>query len=211
MIDITDNTYDSDADTIIVTPDNDPGLNKTSVPNTYNISTIPNSCYFLKMSRNGNEFLNREGSNPSQTDMNQSIANNLLEDTLNLTVPNIGALLDASAVMNSLLENMTLQTSTYNIPDFNGRTPPLKEFLQDVSNGAVFVTRTTKPILINAVLSKLKGIARESVRDKRFQTIDELMTHLKKRFAPSKKYQWYFESIFNLRMTQKVSVSDYYD
>ena len=106
---------------------------------------------------------------------------------------------------------MTLQTSTYNIPDFNGRTPPLKEFLQDVSNGAVFVIRTTEPIFIKAVLSKLKGVARESVRDKRFQTINELMTHLKKRFAPSKKYQWYFESIVNLRMTQKESVSDYYD
>ena len=163
------------------------------------------------MSRNGNKFLNREGSNPSQTDMNQSIANNLLGDIPNLTVPNLGAPLDASAVMNSLLENMTLQTSTYNIPDFNGRTPPLKEFLQDVSNGAVFVTRTTEPIFIKAVLSKLKGVARESVRDKRFQTINELMTHLKKRLAPSKKYQWYFESIVNLRMTQKESVSDYYD
>ena len=37
------------------------------------------------------------------------------------------------------------------------------------------------------------------------------MTHLKKRFAHSKRYQWYFESIVNLRMTQKESVSDYYD
>ena len=163
------------------------------------------------MSRNGNEFLNREGSNPSQIDMNQSIASNLLGDTPNLTVPNLSTPLGASAVRNSFLENMTLQTSTYNIPDFIGRTPPLKEFLQDVSNGAVFVTRTTEPIFIKAVLSKLKGVPRESVRDKRFQTINELMTPLKKCFAPSKKYQWYFEFIVNLRMTQKESVSDYYD
>ena len=60
-------------------------------------------------------------------------------------------------------------------------------------------------------MAKLKGVARESVRDKQFSKIKELIAHLKKRFAPTKKYQWYFESIVNLRMKQSETVSDYND
>ena len=60
-------------------------------------------------------------------------------------------------------------------------------------------------------MSKLKGTARESVRDKEFKNLQELISHQKKRFAPTKKYQWYFEAIVNLRMKQTESVSDYYD
>ena len=142
---------------------------------------------------------------------NQTVAGSLIGNTPNLQVQTQIAPLDASLVMNSLLENMTLQNSTYHIPEFNGKSPQLKEFLQDVSNVAVFVTRSTEPIFIKAILSKLKGVARESVRDKQFATINDLIAHLKKRFAPSKKYQWYFESIVNLRMTQNETVSDYYD
>ena len=37
------------------------------------------------------------------------------------------------------------------------------------------------------------------------------MAHLNKRFSPSKTYQWYFESMVNLRMEQTETVSDYYD
>ena len=37
------------------------------------------------------------------------------------------------------------------------------------------------------------------------------MAHLKKRFALSKKYQWYFQSIVNLRMKKTETVRDYYD
>ena len=106
----------------------------------------------------------------------------------NLPPLNLGAPLDASLVMNSLLQNMTLQNSTHSIPDFNGKASQLKDFLQDVKNGAVFVTEATEPMFIKAVLSKLKGIARDSVRDKTFATVNELCEHLVKRFAPSKKY-----------------------
>ena len=60
-------------------------------------------------------------------------------------------------------------------------------------------------------LSKLKGVARESVKDKRFNRVNDLIAHFKKRFAPSKKYQWYFESIVNLRMKQTETISDYCD
>lgn len=60
---------------------------------------------------------------------NQSIANTLSAAVPNLRVPNPGVNMDASLVMNSLFENMRMQTSTYHIPYFNGKTPLLKEFI----------------------------------------------------------------------------------
>lgn len=77
-----------------------------------------------------------------------------------------------------------------------------------VCNGAVFITPATEPMFIKAVLSKLKGVARESVRDKQFLTINELIAHLKKRFAPTKKYLWYLETIVNLRMKHTLEEKD---
>ena len=113
--------------------------------------------------------------------------------------------------MASVLEYMTLQQSTYHIPQFDGKNPPLKEFLQDVPNRAVFVTDVTEPGFIKAVLAKLKGVARESVRDKQFSRVEDLIAHLKKRFTLTKKYHWYSESIVNFRMKQSETVSDYND
>ncbi|XP_043461938.1 uncharacterized protein LOC122498320 [Leptopilina heterotoma] len=118
---------------------------------------------------------------------------------------------DTTAAMASVLECMTLQRSTFHIPCFDGRSPPLKEFLQDVANGAVFINEQTEPGFIKAILSKLKGAARESVRDKQFLTTQELINHLTKRFATSKKYQWYLENIINIRQKQSETVSDYHD
>lgn len=129
--------------------------------------------------------------------------------TANITAPTINP--NTSAAMASVLECMTLQQSTYHIPHFDGKNPSLNEFLQDVLNGAVFISENSESAFIKAVLGKLKGPARESVRDKTFDRLDDLITHLKKRFASTKKYQWYFESIINLRMKQTETVSDYND
>ena len=72
------------------------------------------------------------------------------------------------------------------IPHFDGKNPPLKDFLQDVSNGAVFVTDATEPGFIKAALAKLRGVASESVRGKQFSKVKDLIAHLKKRFARKK-------------------------
>ena len=90
--------------------------------------------------------------------------------------------------MAAVLECMALQQSTYHIPQFNGRNQPPKDFLRNVSNGAVLVTDAKEPGFTKADLAKLKDVGHESVRDKQFSKIKELIAHLKKRFAPSKKY-----------------------
>lgn len=142
---------------------------------------------------NGAAFYPRGGNNPNISLQQQAINH------------------DTSAAMTSVLECLTLQQSTYHIPIFDGRNPPLKEFIQDIQNGAVFITGATEPAFVKAVFSKLKGAARESCRDKCFNRVSELIEHLKKRFAPTKKYQWYFESIMTLRLKQSETVGDYYD
>ena len=86
--------------------------------------------------------------------------------------------LNASVAMASVSECMTLHESTYHIPQFDGKNPPLMEFLQDVANGTVYITKAREPGFIKVVLSKLKCVARESIRDKRFNRINNLMAHL---------------------------------
>ena len=53
--------------------------------------------------------------------------------------------MDVSTAMATALEGMSLQQSTYHIPTFDDKTPALKEFLQDVAIGAVYVTDSTEP------------------------------------------------------------------
>ena len=138
--------------------------------------------------------------------LNQSVSDSVTGDPANIPTPASYLNLSTSAAMASVLECMTLQQSTYHIPQFDGKNPPLKELLQDISNGAVFVIEASELGFIKAVLAKLKGVC-----DKLFSRVKDLIAHLKKRFGPSKKYQWYFESIVNLWMKQSETVSDYND
>ena len=101
----------------------------------------------------------------TQIPLSESVSDSLTGDPTNIPTPATYLNLNTSAEMASLLECMTLQQSTYHIPQFNGKNPPLKEFLQDFSNGAVFVT------------------------DKQFSKVKDLIAHLKKIFSPRKKYQ----------------------
>ena len=123
----------------------------------------------------------------STTEVHPNITNSLSGPNPNIAPLNQSMNLDASAAMASVLECMTLQQSTYHIRQFDGKNPPLKEFLQDIENGAVYVTESTEPSFIKVVLSKLKGVARESVRDKRFNRVNEPNGTFKKTFRPFKK------------------------
>ena len=159
----------------------------------------------------GRNDMGTESEQDTQMPLNQSVSDSLTGNPANIPTSASYLNLNTSAAMESVLECMTLQKRTYHIPQFDGKNPPLKEFLQNISNGAVIVTEAMKPSFIKAVLAKLKGVARESVRDKQFPRVKDLIAHLKKRFAPTKKYQWYFESIVNFRIKQSETVSNYND
>ena len=63
--------------------------------------------------------------------------------------------------------------------DNGSLNPPLKEFIQDVANGAVYIAKPMETGFMKVVLSKLKDVTRESVRDKRYNPVNDLMAHLK--------------------------------
>ena len=63
-----------------------------------------------------------------------------------------------NAMMTSMAECFALQHGTLNIPFFNGKNIPLKDFLQDVQNGAVFVPLRRKARSLKQFLENYKEL-----------------------------------------------------
>ena len=74
------------------------------------------------------------GNDPDEsiTDAYPNITNLLPGPNPNIAYPNQSINLDASAAIASVLECMTLQQSTYHMPQFDVKNPPLKEFYRAV-------------------------------------------------------------------------------
>lgn len=72
--------------------------------------------------------------------------------------------------MASMMKCMTLQQSTSHLRSFDGKNTPLWNFLQNTVNCAVYINRDAAAAYIKAILSKLVGEARESVRIKTFSS-----------------------------------------
>ena len=62
-----------------------------------------------------------------------------------------------------------------------------------------------------AVLGKLRGPAKDSTYGKSFANIEELRTHLKKRFAPGRGFSYYMSKLGAIRMRQGDSVGTFRD
>ena len=118
---------------------------------------------------------------------------------------------DATAIMTSISSSMALTNALQNIPFYDGKNMPLKDFIQDVRNGQVFVDATHEGIYLKAIIGKLTGSARDSTYGKGFNSIEDLITHLKNRFAPGKNYSYYANKINSLPMNRGDTVGDYYD
>ena len=61
-----------------------------------------------------------------------------------------------------------------NIPTFNGKTMPVRDFIQNVLNGESSVPANCERQYIMAVLVRLKGAARDRTHGKTFSTIADL-------------------------------------
>ena len=94
---------------------------------------------------------------------------------------------------------------------FDGHNMPLKDFLQDIRNGANNVGPAQQAQYISSVISKLKGSARDSIWGKTIGHIDDLVRHLKQRFAPGRDYAYYQGKLNSIRMLQGQTVGDFYD
>lgn len=114
-------------------------------------------------------------------------------------------------LMTSMAECLSITQGMLGIPHFDGRNMPLKDFLQDIKNGAAYLPPESENKYVRGVLGKLQGCARDSTYGKTFHTVNDLIKHLKERFAQEKTASYYKHEIQNIGMKRGESVNDYYD
>lgn len=114
-------------------------------------------------------------------------------------------------LITSISASFAVQSLIAGLPDFDGRNLPLKDFIQDVKNGAEFLPQGQEANYVRLVIGKLRGPARDSTYGQTFANVTALCSHLKKRFAPGKDYSYYNAKIHSLRMKHEDSVGDFYD
>ena len=124
----------------------------------------------------------------------------------------VDPLLNASLrMMTTMTENFALNNAVMRIPTFDGKNPELKNFLQDLRSAQTYVEPGQQAALVTAIVGRLQGPARDSCYGRTFRSVNELIVHLKKRFAPGKDYDYYVNRLNNIRMNQGETVSDFYD
>ncbi|CAK9805927.1 hypothetical protein ANTPLA_LOCUS4711 [Anthophora plagiata] len=111
----------------------------------------------------------------------------------------------------AMAESFAIQQAVASIPQFDGNNIPLKDSLLDVQNSAYCLPPTCDGSFTRAVISKLRGEARDSICDLEFPTINDLIRHLKRRFSSGKTYEYYQQEISNIRMKRNESVYAFYD
>ena len=82
-----------------------------------------------------------------------------------------------------------------NVPIFNGKNVPVRDFIQNVIDGEASIPANCEKQYIRAVLSRLKGAARDSTHGKSFFSMKDLIDHLKQRFALHNTYTLYTQEI----------------
>ena len=90
------------------------------------------------------------------------------------------------AMVIPMAECFSIQQGIINIPISNGKNMPGRDFIQDVINGEASIPANCEKQYIRAVLSRLKGAARDSTHGKSFFPMKNLIDHPKQRFAPHK-------------------------
>lgn len=114
-------------------------------------------------------------------------------------------------MMTSMATSFALSNALRIVRPFDGKNMPLKNFLQDVKNGAATIPTEQQSKYVAAVIAQLSGAARDSLWGKTIATVDELVSQLKQRFAPGRTYSYFTNKISALRMRQGESVGDFFD
>ena len=81
----------------------------------------------------------------------------------------------SNAMMTSMAQCITLQHSTLNIPFYDDKNIPLKNFLQDIRKAQSLFLLLLESSFLKAVLGKLQNAARDSTWGKTFNNLDELI------------------------------------
>lgn len=121
------------------------------------------------------------------------------------------ALNESTVMLTRMAGSIALHNAMLGIRQFDGRNGSLKDFIQDVRNGQTGLQGNQEAQYVSAVLSRLQGGARDCTYGKTFNTVEELVSHLRTRFSPGKNYSYYGRRIHELRMRQGESIGDFYD
>ena len=105
----------------------------------------------------------------------------------NETAATANASAECSQLMVTMASTMAMQAAVAGIPSFNGSNIPLK----DVQNSAADIPDDMINGFLKKVLGKLRGSARTSTYGVTFNNVDDLVKHLKRRFAPGKTFTYY--------------------
>ena len=115
------------------------------------------------------------------------------------------------AMIKLMAEFFAMQQEIMDIPIFDGKNMPVRDFIEDIITGQSFVPATCEKRYVIAMLARLKGAARESTYGKTFSNLSDLIQHLEQRFAPHKTYLWYVREITTIQMLQNEGVYEFYD
>ena len=115
------------------------------------------------------------------------------------------------SMIRSMIECFAIQQGIINVPVFDGENMPVRDFIEDVMNGALVVPADCKKRYVTTVLSRLKGSARSSTYGRTFSNLNELSDQLKQRCAPRKAYSWYISEMAIIQLSRGENVSEFYD
>ena len=98
---------------------------------------------------------------------------------------------DYSQLMVIMAHTMAMQSAIGSVPPFDGTNIPLNDFIQDVRNAAADIMDDQLACFLKKVLGKLRESSQNSTFGVSFVTLDDLVRHLKRPFAPGKTFTYY--------------------
>ena len=107
--------------------------------------------------------------------------------------------------------SFSLQNALSQVRNFNGTNGPLEDFIADVRTAREQLPEGCEQQYVRALVGKLRGAAHDSIYGKNITSVEQLITHLKNRFAPGRTHSYYTEKINSLRMLQSEKVGDFYE
>lgn len=95
------------------------------------------------------------------------------------------------------------------IPEFDGSNTPLTDVVRKIVDGSTLIDADEEKDYVQQVLTRLIGAARTSIEGKTFNTVEEIINHLKKRYAPGRDPASFLAELGRLQIQDRESLADY--
>ena len=112
--------------------------------------------------------------------------------------------------MSAFAEFFALQNGLLGVPVFDGKTPDLGTFFQDLETAELKVPAALKNEFIKNVIARLRDSARDSAEGKLFDSIAGLVSHLKEALSPAvRDFDAYFAELSRAKMERNETVAKF--